>query len=271
MTLKFGVVGYVPARYGTPHAFLSNMARFPTKHPLLLLSPVDYPGVKYRADLAEHALPGGHKTSAHNYAFLQCARAAKEMGWTHFLFVEDDCRVNCAGWDDILFRQFDHRNHLLSGTAQGWINGGQLDATPFWDWYLKAVITLSSGDYALPYNLGIRIWGGPWGDGSQVGKTILFPNGALSIMSVPFIDMLFDLDGDIMGKAKERYTWDYEIGIAMRKIFGTSAFEKVGVLKRVHSGYRDFTNKEKDRRAMLQNKEHGIVAVHHIKTNWEPT
>lgn len=256
-----------PPSVGHPRAFLQNIKNFPPKHPLVVYSDHDYsaewPGAIKIAASPEIARVDTNKMAMQNLVFFVGLRIMASMRFSHVLTLEADCRVNTAGFDDILFQEFMSKNvNAVMGGSMAIFNPcsyNQAAARRFEkfivDSYRSRLVPISvTGSSNL----------------AEHRDSCVFPNGAFAIYSM---DWWLKTCPQIIGKPEEYIelsktskTWDYLAGIKLWDEFKERAYDQVVTLDNVYSGYGNVLTSEEDRMSWL--KERKIIGVHQIKSNW---
>jgi hypothetical protein len=264
--MKLAVIGHVPRKdYGNPAVFLRNLEKFPPKHTLLLYSAYDWPNVtplKASPDILKNqpdAKGNVNKWAANNASFLTGLRIAKTKGFTHVLYLEEDCRVGVDGWDEIMFEEyFECRRPLVAaGSLVCWNPCNHSgNAARRWE---KLIATNTRKNYPIP------TYG--WLPAAVQANSCVFPNGALGIYDMAWMSKLWDLD-NTRDESCFSTAWDQELGNRIWKVFAEDSYEVLAHLTRAFSGYGDVITTEPERQKMLSDGE--VVAVHQIKSAWEP-
>lgn len=256
-----------PPSVGHPRAFLQNIKNFPPKHPLVVYSDHDYsaewPGAIKIAASPEIARVDTNKMAMQNLVFFVGLRIMASMRFSHVLTLEADCRVNTAGFDDILFQEFMSKNvNAVMGGSMAIFNPcsyNQAAARRFEkfivDSYRSRLVPISvTGSSNL----------------AEHRDSCVFPNGAFAIYSM---DWWLKTCPQIIGKPEEYIelsktskTWDYLAGIKLWDEFKERAYDQVVTLDNVYSGYGNVLTSEEDRMSWL--KERKIIGVHQIKSDW---
>lgn len=280
--MKTVAIAYCPSasdpRFHTA-AFLQNLRDHPPAGDLLLFSDHDHPStpslvkLKSRIDIpalktARIIRPGTGESvlnvaAVNNLVFLTALRIADRQGYTHFLYLEEDCRVQGHGWDQRLFAEFfSQPRHLLAA--------GSLVAYNPYNHCLRSARRferLLKESEESGRRLPIPIYG--WMAATSGQGSNIFVNGAGGIYSIAGLKLLFPerehmTDPDLAAKI---WAWDFEIGLRLWKNFGPGAYELLGYLPSVFSGYGNVLTTEEDRLALLQN---GWSLIHQVKSNSQP-
>lgn len=266
--LRLGCVGYLPRKgVGHTESFLTNLANFPTKHPLYLYSHEykDRPGVIALPANAEDVVPAGADgrksiIAINNAVFFTGVAIAGSMGLTHMLYVEIDCRFGAKHWDEVLFNEFlsKNRNAVCAGTPV-------IFNPASYNRKFAALFEKYLRDYQ---NRPIPMSMTGSGHLGAHFNPCLFPNGALAIYSVEWLLKTFPeiAQHKTVALANSSRMWDMIIGEKLFAEFKEGVFEQVVCLEKMYSGYMDVMTSPEERKQMLDNKT--IVAVHQVKDNW---
>lgn len=264
--MKLAIVGYVPPpTVGHPHAFLENLRRFKLKTDLLLYS--DHPWedtLRLKASPEVHRgmkFPTGevNKFAVPNAAFFTGLRIAATKGYTHVLILEEDCRVGCDYWDQIMWEEYFSigRPTIAAGTLACYNPCNfSPEATRRW----TALIQQNKSK-----NHPIVTYG--YSGAGQVSTCCVFPNGALAIYDLRWMAKYFDLEQSLKTAALAT-AWDMAIGYKIWETFQEDAYEVTGLMGCIFSGYGNVVTTQAMREEMLVKGE--VVAVHQIKTDWKP-
>lgn len=266
-------------------AFWENLQKFPAKGDVILYSDSDYPGaVKLRGNPEnfKHDKPEGtfyeganagrpNVFAMHNAIFLTGVKIAREQGYTHMLYLEADCRVGRRHWDQVIFDEY-------FSLGRPTIVAGTLAIYNPTNWGLATALAAQRLTSKLPKHgipIGVYGWSpdrGGWG-ANEKAPCVVFPNGALAIYDMAWLTKrLFTFDSlDPMSlsiQARQNTAFDLAIGQNLFTQFDVDAFEVVGQLESVYSGYGDvFTTPEIRRQLLLDGK---VVAMHQEKGDWQP-
>lgn len=227
-----------------------------------------------------------HRAAINNMIFLTALRIAERQGYTHFLYLEEDCRVkNLAGsgaqgdpatgvispiesarhlhWDERIFNEFfEQPRHLLTaGSVVAYNPYNHIEATARrFERYLTE--TAEQGRKMV-----IPIYG--WMSAASGEGSTIFVNGAGGVYSVAGLNLLFPERKEIKDPelAARIEAWDFEIGLRLWKQFGPDVYEVVGYLPSVYSGYGNVLTSEADRLRLLSE---GFALTHQIKSDAQP-
>lgn len=285
--MKCATVGYLPPKtVPGALAFYENLQKFPARGDLLLYSDGDYPGaIKLRGSpevfksakaagtFVEGANAGKPNPFAmHNILFLSGVKMAREQGYTHILYLEVDCRVGKAGWDEIIFDEY-------FSLGRPCIVAGTLAIYNPSNWGLESALAAQRLTSRLPRHgipVGVYGWSpdrGGWG-ANERAPTVVFPNGALAVYDMHWLTTrLFsfgpDAENNLMAvQARQNTAYDLAIGQRLHKEFDVDAFEVIGQLESCYSGYGDVMTTPEIRRQLLIDGK--IVAYHQEKTDYTP-
>lgn len=283
--MKVLTVGYVPPRHVPgATAFWENLQKFPPAGEIILYSDGDYPSViklkaspevfkpdKPEGTFVEGANAGRPNVFAmHNILFLTGARIALDRGATHMLYIEADCRFGTKGWDKVIFDEY-------FGLGKSCIVAGTLAVYNPSNWGLETAraaqrLTSRIPKHGIP--VGVYGWSPDRGGfgANEKSPCVVFPNGALAVYDMHWLTVrFFTFDGSPAGlptQARQNTAYDLAIGQNIFKQFDVEAFDVIGLLESVYSGYGDvLTTPEIRRQLLLSNK---VVAMHQEKDDWQP-
>ena len=264
MKTKLAVVAYLPApHFGHPIVFAENLKQFPTKNELIMFSPHHWGGVYDVMKIgnpeivANTRLPNGNPKpyAITNLIFYTGLRMAKQRDITHMLYVEPDCRVGKKGWDNTMFTEFFSKKTpaILGGSCVAYapFNEDMTAARAFAKWYRET-------EAKCP----IPIYGCK-GAEQKGTETMVFTNGALSVIDVNAMCEIFDLSSTV-NLAKSTGPWDMEIGRRIWANYGIESFDIVAHLNSAWSTYANVLSTEEERINLVRKGE--IVAVHQVKS-----
>lgn len=266
-----GVIGYIPPkRVVGAQAFWDNLQKFPPAGKMILCSESDeWPGVtKFRGNPESFRgakfIEGKHAGepnpfSMHNIIYLACMKAAREAGLDYALYLEHDCRVGRPGWDEIIFDEYFSlgRPTIVAGTCSAY-NPSSFSG--------KAARRFAH-EIGKPRKHGIPVGCYGWFGASVQGPSTWLPNGALAVYDMLWIERMFDL-GDQGRLAAQNGPFDQAIAQRIWEMFGDEAFEVIGYLETVYSGYADVLTTPDERKKLLLDGT--VTAVHQIKDSWAP-
>lgn len=255
--MKFCTIAYLPPAIRFPTAeFKENLKQFKTRFPLLVFSESkhDFPGLISIPD-PEPRTGHGHKYFTNNRIFLTAVLMAMKHGFTHFCYLEADCRVGRDYWDETYWEEFcSHPKPIVTGGTTVVYNPCNTDRQSALRWQ-ELLITNTS-----PSKLPIATYG--WKAANVGTGSCVFVNGALGIYSVSEMARLFDLTKTAT-EAEKSQPWDMEIGMRMWNRYGRDVYYLVGHLVSVFSGYGNVLSTEEDRLHWLAQGR--FVAVHQVK------
>lgn len=260
--MKFCTIAYLPPypKFSTPE-FKANVLAYKTAHPLILFSDTAHPDVPNVLKIGnpEPVTPYAKRNRwfCSNRVFLTAAIIAKGAGYTHFCYLECDCRVGQDHWDKVVWNEFcdDPKPIVVGGTIVTYnpCNTDRLSAVRWGEMMRK---------HSNPGKLPLATYGSK---ASRISSgSCPFVMGALGVYSVSEIGRLFDLtkSGD---EAAASTAWDMEIGLRMWKVYGPDSFYLLGHLPSVYSSNGNVLNTEAERLQWLAQGK--VVAVHQIKGN----
>jgi len=257
--MQLGTFAYVspPGKFH-PAVFQDNLRKFPARYPLVLYSDHKYDGM-IPVGNPEQARRGGKKWAVNNLIFFTAMRIAKQQGYTHIIYIEQDSRVGCQDWDEMIFDEF-----FASGKAA--VMGGSMviynpcNGNPVAAKRWEEVVRRNRRK-----NIPIPTYG--WKGGADNSGSCIFSNGSLSVLDVQAISELFDLNKTIQTSALSG-AWDMEIGLRLWREFEENSYFMVSHLDRMFSSYGNVLTTEEYRLNMLRNNE--VVAIHQVKSDAQP-
>lgn len=271
--MKLAVLAYLPPKaWGCSATFAKNLEKFPTKYDLLTYSESeDWPSairLRGNPEVVKGARMIPSPRSAHgsqnpfavnNLVFFTGLNVAIKNGYTHAIYLESDCRVGRAHWDEVLFDEFFTIGRpLVCGGTLAVYNPCNYSpkATRRWE-------ALVARNYRR--NVPVATYG--WLPASQKHPSMVFPNGAFSVLDLAWMARLYDLS-DTMKLAVNSQPWDFETGLRIWEKFEEDAFEVCGFMNSIYSGYADILTTPDERKDMITSGK--VVGAHQIKDNWMP-
>lgn len=252
-----------PKAYPGTASLLENLKACPPTHPIIYYSDHDYgiPGqivLKGNPEVLKHAtFPDGkpNKFALNNLVFLTGLRIAVAKELTHCLYVEADCRFGCPGWDDVIFNEY---FSLPFPT----IAAGTLACYNPCNWNAAAARRWEDliGRRNTRKNVPVATYG--WVSAADRHPTCLFPNGALTVMDMWWMQQIFDL-ANTTQTASGIPPWDQFMGMQVWQRFEERSYDVLGFLETIYSGYGDVLTSPSERMQWL--REGRYVAVHQIK------
>jgi hypothetical protein len=248
-------------------SFLQNMKDYPSKHPLVMFSDQDNGiGVLRLGGNVEGAKTDTNKMAVNNIVFWTGMRIAAASGFTHVLLLENDCRVNCEHWDDVIWNEFLEKNpNAIAGGSIAVFNPCSVsgDAARRFEMFLIE----TARDRVMP----LSVTGSA--NLAETRPSCVFPNGAFAIYRMDWLIKSFpDFISNDMAKfyafVQRNKTWDYLIGDKLWEEFGDGAYDRVVSIGCIYSGYGNVMSSEDERKELLTSRR--IVGVHQIKTDWKP-
>lgn len=206
-------------------------------------------------------IPIQHPSAVNNAIFMTAWGFSEMLGYSHFLYLEEDCRVknhaNRLPWDaEVLKEFFDYPRHLFIGGSVMAFDVANFNRPTLERWERFLVETKANGR-RLPIP--------PYGQkGAQIGDGCnIFVNGAGGVYSCAGLNILFPerkagvMDADLAIKI---WAWDYIIGIRLFSNFKGDCWELVGYLNSVCSQYGNILSTPEER---LQWLEEGRFCISH--------
>lgn len=263
--MKLCTVGYVPPpSVGHPEAFLRHLARRRTTN-LILFSDHSWPGVlKLQRSLSgiTGTFPNGqsNKFAIPNAIFFTGVRIAMSQGYTHMITIESDCRVGCDDWDQRIWEEyFGLGKPVVAAGTLVCYNPANHSPSALRRW--RDLIRRNTHK-----NFPVATYG--WLGAGVTGPCAVFPNGALAVYDLAWLCRLFDMENTLKW-CTSITAWDMAIGTTLWERVGEAAYDYVGMLETVFSGYGNLVTTQDERRRMLINGE--VVAYHQEKGDFEPT
>lgn len=279
------VIAYVPPpKYGFPAAFLTNLQRYKTRHPLILFS--DHADQYKAAGVPLPMIPilnpeqqkdatyvHGEKNnwSVNNIIFLTALRIALRGEYSHILYLEEDCRVNQDAWDGVIYNEY--LAVMGNMNPDECIGGSIVCFGPYNYTRLAAVRWEALVSRNMKRNFPIPTYGS--GGSLEEFEPIVLVNGALGIYPMALMAKLFDLENTAR-EAAVITAWDFEIGRRIWKIWKEGVFDHVLLLQTMFSTYGNRLTTEEERKAMLSpegldigdGRMMKVVAAHQFKSEW---
>lgn len=261
--MNLGTIIYIPP-HGRLHseACMANLAKFPTRHPLYILSD-DTTWPVSRAITNPEIFRGKPAWALNNFIFFKALELARDVGLEPFIYLESDSRVGCAGWDDILFAEYFTRypnGIACAGSPVVWdVNAGGKE-------FAMKVIAKACA-YQAESGMPACFYAGKSPHDRSGGY--VYPNGSCAIYHTSALLRIFaGFDADITGNARKLTAWDMEIGRRLWHNHGACAIDHVGWLAKAYSGFGDVITSEAERLEMLRNGSK--VVVHQVKSDAQP-
>lgn len=254
--MNVAVLSYLPPPRFKPEAFLKNLRENPPVSPLALFGDhswnTDWPITKIRDP--ESLLRNDYRERPFNVAnliFFTALKLAERLGFSHFIFVEADCRMQGNGWDQKIIDDVSIKpkrdGPIVAGTAC--LYNGMNDPV-----FIGYAARRNSGKH-----FPIAHFRKP-----GVSKCI-FVNGAGALYSVEGVKSLFtpeELSNSAKLAAKIK-PYDLELGFRIWEQFHWDAFTKVLHIDSIFSVGDNRTTTERERLAMLASGER--VLIHPVK------
>lgn len=259
------ILAYLPPPSVTgAEQFLANLRAYKTKHPLVLYSDWDYgPEVKRIKASPEIVLGAKYsdgrdnKWALNNLVFLTGLKIIADMGCSHVLYVEADCRVHGDYWDAIIFEEYAFRGNgaIAAGTIAAYnVCNRNIAFSRAWNTFVAENIKCQ---------FPITSYGG--NGAAESHEPAIFPNGALAIYDLDWLSKQYGRENTV-AIARELTAFDYDIGRRLVRQFGNDVFRKVCQMNSVYSSYGDVQTSEGERQEMLTDRR--VAAVHQIKSTW---
>lgn len=261
-----------PDAYPSALAILENLRRFPPAHDLIVYSDYahDWPGlirlkVSPEVVLSHDGIAkgdpkrgqGDHRIS--NCVFLTGLQIMLAAGYTHVIPLEADCRVGRSGWDVEMFDEFFKLPQpCIAAGSLGFYNPASYSPLALKRWQ-EIVVRNTARNFPCP------TYG--WVGSTTKHPTCVFPNGALSVLDLSWMQKFFTLTS-VVKEAVNIPPWDMQIGVKIWDLFKEDAYDKVGQMHTIFSGNGDIITTEESRMAWLRSGK--ISAVHQVKSSDQP-
>ena len=267
--MTLGVLAYIPPPgVGHPEVFLSHLKEhWPSGVEVILYSDHLEWGGLVKVDCIQPS-PKRRPWLANNSVFLTGLKLAGEAGWTHMLYLESDCRVFGSDWAERMRTAF-----LLSQSELGCpaIMGGSPVIYNPSSTRMEGLNAVSNFicDTRRRGLMSPTIY---QGDGAPIrvcNMTIIYPNGAGSILAVPWLAEWFRVKSNpIPSTASMIPPWDMAVGHAAWHIHGLEAFKKFAHIPCAYSAFGNTITTEEERIKMLVSGDK--VLIHQVKSDWKP-
>lgn len=267
--MKTASIAYVPPpAFGCAQEFWDNLQSNPAKGELILFSDHDWPGVvKLPTPLEQWknaSYPSGQDAgkrnpfAINNLLYLTAIRIARERGISHMFYLESDCRV-APGWDARVWEEYFSlgRPTIAAGTLATY-NPCNFSAEAARRWARLVARNIRR-------NVPIATYG--WLPAAQVSPSCVFPNGALAVYDLAWMQQLWNLDESVL-TAVSNSAFDMVLGTLVWQRFAEDSYEVFGYLESVFSGYGDILTTEAERLAMLRDGR--VCGVHQVKSKVNP-
>ena len=261
-----------PRSFIGAQSFYENVRQFKHTHDLLLFSESDWPEINIKLRISPEVpftvieqtkpvlrLP--QKFAINNILWFTSLKMARDAGYSHVLYLESDCRVGRDDWDAVIFDEY-------FGMGRALICGGSLGVYNPANWNRKATDRWCElvARHFIRKNMPIPSYG--WKGANEKHPVCVFPNGAISIISVAWAHELFDLTQPATKLAVNPEPFDMALGRRLWEKFEEDTYEVVGHLTSSYSTYGDIITSLDERKEMLTSGK--IVAGHHYKDSWKP-
>jgi len=224
--------------------------------PGLIKLKADPEEVKSRAPKLQNGEP--NQFAINNVLWLVGLRFAREMGYTHVLYLESDCRVGVKHWDEKVFDEyFSIGRPLIAGGNIACYNPCNSTALGSKRW--EELVTQNNKRRNVP----IPTYG--WLPAATKAPSCVFVNGALAIYSIAWMEQLFEHLEDCTRQAYAPSPFDMGLGVKLWDIFQEDSYEVLGHLTSVFSGFGDIMTTEEERLDMVRSGE--CVGCHQVKSD----
>lgn len=270
MIQKLASLLYLPPPNGYASAvpFLKNLQKYPPKHELLIYSEHDYglPNmvklkvspevIKTQHPRAIYPSKGQVDHRISNLVFLTGLQLAREKKFSHVIYLEADCRVGRACWDEVMFQEYFafEKPQIVAGSL-AFYNPASYSPLALKRWQ-DVVVKNTARNFPCP------TYG--WSGSSTRHPTCVFANGALSVLDMEWMQKFFKLESAFKEASDDLAPFDMQIGMKVWDLFAEQSYDYVGQLHSVFSGYGNLVNTEQDRVEWLRSG--AIVGAHQIKS-----
>lgn len=270
MTTKLGSVLYLPPTksYAHANAIIENLKRFPAKYPVIIFSEFDYgiegqillklsPEVARKAD--GPANMGAQDFRIANTIFITALQMCRNAGLSHVIYLENDCRVGRSGWDEVMFDEyFSIGRPLTCAGSLAFYNPANAGPKALRRW--QNIVALNTRK-----NFPCPTYG--WVAAAKQHPSCVFPNGALAIYDMSWMQRMFTLENAV-NEGVNMTAFDMAVGERLWNMFEEDAYEVIGSLRSIFSGYGEIVTTEAERMEWLRSGK--IVAVHQVKSDAQP-
>lgn len=268
--MKLGSILYLPPTesYAHANAILENLDRFPSRYPVLVYSEHDYGHhgqilLKLSPEVAREmdgvANQGQLDFRVANAVFITGMQLARRAGFSHIIYLENDCRVGRAGWDEIMFNEyFQLGRPTIAAGSLAFYNPANAGPAALRRWQ-EVVAQNTRRNFPSP------TYG--WVAAAVKHPSCVFPNGALSIYDMAWMQRFFALESAVK-EGVNMGPFDMVIGEKIWDKFAEDSYDVVGSLRSIFSGYGEVVTTEAERLAWLRTGE--IVAIHQVKSADQP-
>lgn len=256
-------IAYLPGP-GFPgaDAFYANIRAWRTRFPLILFSEHQWDADTILLRASPDILGESERRHAKsNLVWLTALRILRDRPFTHFLYLEADCRVAQHEWDGKIFEEafFLDDKPLMAGSvvchSMCTVN---MEWTRLWT---RFIARHKDARFPIPCIGGTGI--------AEAGVPCMFLNGALGVYNLELMLKFFApqmTDGQTSIAAVEMPAWDVAVGRLMYDHYKEAIFDgRIKHLDCVFSGYGDVQSTEKERLEWLVTGN--AVAVHQVKSN----
>lgn len=266
MSLRLGLLLYLPpAKVPNTQLFYDHFCKVKRGTEVILYSEAPWPDAKrLRGDPEQFRsarFPDGspNKFAIPNATFFTGIRIAMLEGYSHVIVVEPDCRFGCDYWDLQIWEEYFNLGFpcIAAGTLACY-NPCNYSPAATRKW--EALIERNARK-----NFPIATYG--FMGGGQKGGTSVFPNGALAVYDIEWMTRFYDLHNTMLWSTQVT-AWDFSFGHKLWERFGPDAYDMVGHLNCIYSGFGELVSTELERQALLMSGK--IVAGHQYKSAWVP-
>lgn len=262
---SLGVIGYVsPPSYDHPESFLHNFRSYKRKHPTILFSDHPWLDCSTRIGNPEIAKTKQNSFALNNSLFIVAIKMATQQGWTHMMFIEQDCRFASDNWDDICWQEF-----LKLPEPKPKLCGSVMCFNPFGSGMEGGRRFMELQNRNKRKGFPIPCWGtrDRKAGAAEFATPCVFVNGAIAIYEVQFLSDAFPMNANQISLAKQTCAFDWFLGQKLVEKYGLDAFKYVHNLSRTFSSYGNVLSTEKDRIGWLEDGT--FIAVHQVDSAYK--
>lgn len=245
-------------RTGYAGSFVSDYLAFKTRHDKYLLSEYKWPSAIKVNDPALYNYK--EKNMLTHLIFLYALRFAIKIKASHFMFVEQDCRMAGDYWDVPIADEFLAHDSLprIAGTTVLFNNDRDYNLMKGVTWFIQNKINLNNKGSVIPY------WFQSNGDLANKGCKGIYVNGALGIFDVNYLKRHYG-QINIYSHSHSNYLWDIMISKYLYDDYGSDCFKHAQPIYSIWSmcNYRYAS----EGRLIEMLKDRKIMAAHQIKSD----
>lgn len=275
--MKLAVIAYLPPNDPRFHtqAFIENLRENPVRNDLILFTDGELVRQKAselfkKADVLLISPPDKILTNTHsrpfnisNILFLTALKIVgvklKARGYTHFLYLESDCRVRGTHWDDLIWTEF----QTLPGETSPLVAGSLVVYNPA----RSGEEGMVRFDTLRASNTKSNFPVSAFRSSTDIDPCIM-AMGAGAIYDIEAMLNLFAPFKDTLHLAQKFCAFDLEVGKRIWKTHGPRSYDRVRKLETIYSGHGDRVTTLEERKELLLSGK--VCLVHQVKTGWKP-